>query len=215
MKETLLSFCSKIFTFIKRKFLQDVQNKTTEEIKEEPKVKINQELQSKQQIVNEQKKEQLKEPVEEEKKKQPLKLEDINYIGWCHAQGKMGFKQNWEEAIKWFNIAAEKGFADAQCNLGICYQNGWGVQKNIDKAIELYTKAAKQGHAQAQNNLGSRYFEGDGVQKDINEAIRWWLKAAENGDSHGLINLINCHYFDGKEKLLQYFKRKVQDKNKK
>ena len=33
----------------------------------------------------------------------------------------------------------------AQYNLGVCYENGYGVEKNLRKALELYEKANIQG----------------------------------------------------------------------
>jgi hypothetical protein len=50
--------------------------------------------------------------------------------------------------------AAEQGYANAQFNLGLMYDNGHGVQKDDRKAVEWFQKAADQGNAPAQFNLG-------------------------------------------------------------
>jgi TPR repeat protein len=61
--------------------------------------------------------------------------------------------------------SAERGNAEAQCNMGYCYRRALGVKKNNRKAVEWYQKAA-QGHARAQNNLGYLYEIGDGVRQN-------------------------------------------------
>ena len=76
---------------------------------------------------------------------------------------------------------AEKGDADAQYNLGVCYYNGYGDTKDYGEAVKWYRKAAEQGHADAQNNLGVCYYNGYGVAQDYGEAVKWYKKAAEQG----------------------------------
>ena len=56
--------------------------------------------------------------------------------------------------IKTLTTKAEQGDPQAQSNLGIAYENGYGVEKSYLKAAYWYTKAAKQGNATAQLNLG-------------------------------------------------------------
>ena len=61
---------------------------------------------------------------------------------------------DYEEAFKWFKLAAGQGHPGAQHYLGYCYDEGKGVEQNLQLAVEWYTKAAEQGHETAQNNLG-------------------------------------------------------------
>jgi uncharacterized protein len=69
-----------------------------------------------------------------------------------------------------FVLAAEQGYAAAQTNLGVYYQNGEGVpQSYYEDAVLWYRKAAKQGHAAAQNNLAVCYVYGQGVPRDRND----------------------------------------------
>jgi len=71
-----------------------------------------------------------------------------------------------------------QGHAEAQCNLGVCYQDGDGVEQNLARAVELYQQAAEQGEAGAQYNLGVIYHSGSGVEKSLETAVQWWTKAA-------------------------------------
>ena len=58
-----------------------------------------------------------------------------------------------EEAFEYYLKAARQGDALAQYNLGICYDNGYGVEKDLSEAVIWFRKAANQGHAEAQNML--------------------------------------------------------------
>ena len=64
-------------------------------------------------------------------------------------------EKNAEKAVEWYTRAAEKGCALAMCNLGMCYDDGYGVEKSAEKAVEWYTRAAELGEAAAMLYLGS------------------------------------------------------------
>ena len=64
-----------------------------------------------------------------------------------------GVPQNYEQAVQWFQKAADQGEAIAQFNLGLMYANGWGVAKNHQMSIQWLRKAAAQGHQEAQKML--------------------------------------------------------------
>ena len=44
--------------------------------------------------------------------------------------------KDYGEAVKWYTKAAEQGYADAQNQLGYCYEFGEGVDTNHKKAVE-------------------------------------------------------------------------------
>ncbi|HRW65584.1 MAG TPA: tetratricopeptide repeat protein [Candidatus Competibacter sp.] len=77
---------------------------------------------------------------------------------------------------------AEKGFAFAQFNLGVLYDNGQGLPQDDVQAISWYRKAAEQGLPQAQVNLGIMYEQGEGVPADKVEAYFWYALADSQGD---------------------------------
>jgi len=85
--------------------------------------------------------------------------------------------------------AAEQGFAAAQYNLGVMYDNGQGVRQDDAQAEQWYRKAAEQGNAGAQLNLGVMYGKGHRVRQDYVQAVQWFRKAAEQGDAKAQLNL--------------------------
>ncbi|MGM9822925.1 MAG: toll/interleukin-1 receptor domain-containing protein, partial [Muribaculaceae bacterium] len=103
-------------------------------------------------------------------------------------------KKNYTEAVKWYRKAAEQGHAGAQNNLGVCYENGYGVTKDYYEAVKWYRKAAEQGNARAQCNLGVCYEYGQGVTKSITEAVKWYRKAAAQDYAPAQDNLGDCYF---------------------
>ena len=73
-----------------------------------------------------------------------------------------GRAQDYQEALKWYRLAAEQGDASAQFNLGFMYADGRGVLKDYQEALKWYRLAAEQGYARAQFNLGFMYADGRG-----------------------------------------------------
>ena len=73
-----------------------------------------------------------------------------------------GVPQDYAEAVKWYRLAADQGYASAQSNLGIMYDEGRGVPQDYAEAVKWYRLAADQGDADAQINLGSMYANGQG-----------------------------------------------------
>jgi TPR repeat protein len=97
-----------------------------------------------------------------------------------------GIPQNYGEAFRWFQKAAEQGDTSAQFALGVKYASGKGVPQNDRMAFSWYRKAAEQGEASAQNNLGFMYERGRSVPQDYAEAVKWYRKAAEQGNALAL-----------------------------
>ena len=86
------------------------------------------------------------------------------------------------EAARWYQRAADQGFAAAQFNLGVMLQKGEGLARDDAAAAIWYREAALQGFAQAQFNLAVLYQLGLGVDRDYFEAAVWYLLAAGTGD---------------------------------
>ena len=82
-------------------------------------------------------------------------------------------KRSLVESVKWYRKAADRGYTEAQFDLGDCYWKGEGVTQDYTEAAKWYRKAADQGYAYAQWRLGIFYDTGTGVTKDAVEAYKW------------------------------------------
>ena len=104
----------------------------------------------------------------------------------CKTQYSLGY---YKEAYKLCSLAAKQGYAIAQYNLGVMYDNGEGVTQDYKQAVKWYKLAAEQGDADAQNNLGLMYDEGKGVTQDYKQAVKWYKLSAEQGHASAQNNL--------------------------
>ena len=108
------------------------------------------------------------------------------------AQPQRGVAPSAEEAANVLANArpmAEQGNANAQYNMGVLYDEGYGVERNYETARGWYEKAAAQGYAKAEHNLGILYQEGHGVPADDAKAADWFRQAAEHGEPAAQNNL--------------------------
>jgi clan AA aspartic protease (TIGR02281 family) len=92
-------------------------------------------------------------------------------------------RQDYAAAFREWHPLAQQGYAPAQNNLGIMYEQGRGIARDDTEAVRLYRQAAQQGDAAAQNNLGYMYANGRGVARDDVEAVRLYKQAAQQGDA--------------------------------
>jgi len=129
----------------------------------------------------------------------------------AQVQGFYAPAKDTDSFFKETKAKAEKGDADAEYALGMCYMNGNGVQQDNAEATRWFEKAtdqrrvdevqmrvrqdnankklfaetkirAEKGDAEAQYNLGGCFANGTGVDKDLVEAMKWYRKAAEQNN---------------------------------
>ena len=106
-------------------------------------------------------------------------------------------------ALREFRPLAEQGYASAQYNLGLMYDDGKGVPQDDKTAVKWYSLAAEQGYASAQYNLGWMYYKGQGVPQNYKTALKWFTLAAEQGDASAQFNL-GLMYANGQGVLQDY-----------
>ena len=96
-------------------------------------------------------------------------LDEANHnfeIAANYENGANGETQNYEKALKHYNIAENLGHVEALCCIGLLYQYGRGVSKDEELAIEYYNKAKELGSANAVFLIGQCYYNGIGVVQD-------------------------------------------------
>ena len=84
-----------------------------------------------------------------------------------------------DKKIAEYKKDAEAGDANAQFNLGVCYEKGTGVAIDKREAFKWYKCAAEAGDSIAQFNLGVMYRVGEGIAVNNSEAFKWCKLAAE------------------------------------
>ena len=133
------------------------------------------------------------------KLKQVLQDANAGDISACAYLGKMyyegtGVAQNYNEAFKWYQKAADNGAADAYVGLGVMYCKGQGVAQNYGEAFQWFQKAVDNGDPVAYGWLVSMYYNGQGVSQNYGEAFKWTKKAAEKGIAAAYAGLGGMYY---------------------
>lgn len=67
---------------------------------------------------------------------------DQNNLGDIYYYGD-GVTKDYEEALKWFRLAADQGYPDAQHNMGEMYFNGQAVTRDYEEAYMWLSLASK------------------------------------------------------------------------
>lgn len=103
-----------------------------------------------------------------------------------------------KEAIKYYELAAQNGHADAMYELGQLYNYSEleGVE-NKEEAFAWYQKAANGRNTNGMLALAYMYETGDGVKEDQQKAAKWYLEAAEGGDYDNAMVEIGNRYLVG------------------
>ena len=107
-------------------------------------------------------------------------------IGFMYQNGE-GVQKDFNQAVKWFEKAADQGDVQAQYSLGMMYLN----EKDYKRAPYWFKQASNQGNAQAQYNLGMIYFNGEGVKKDYKRAAEWFSLSCNGGFKEACLMLKN------------------------
>jgi TPR repeat protein len=104
-------------------------------------------------------------------------------------KGAPGLASDLPTAIKLLQDAANRGYAQAQNELGIRLQKGEGLTADPAAAAQMFQKAAAQGNIQAQVNLGLLHVRGLGVKQDFAAAFHLFEEASKSEDPWALNNL--------------------------
>lgn len=121
---------------------------------------------------------------------------------------------NLEDAMPWYEFAAEQGHVEAMTNLAFCYQN----LGNSIKAVEWLEKASEAGDTMAQGMLSFHYLYGIGIEENYKRAFELAFKSAEANEADGQKMLGLC-YLDGKgveqdiEKAVEYLTKAANQNN--
>lgn len=99
-------------------------------------------------------------------------------LGLMYEHGR-GVQKDLAEAGKWYALAAQQGYANAQYNLGFVHY----AQNDIAGTTEWWSRAAERGDEQAMFSLGFMFAEGDRAPRDPVRAHMWYDLAAAHGSA--------------------------------
>jgi tetratricopeptide (TPR) repeat protein len=98
------------------------------------------------------------------------------------SKGKAAYDaKNWNEAMRFYRLAAEEGNATAMAGISGMYHQGAGVKQDFTESLRWARMAAEKGDQFAMGMVGVQYASGEGVTKDCDVAKQWLEKAASGG----------------------------------
>jgi TPR repeat protein len=121
---------------------------------------------------------------------------DVMYLTGLMFDRGESVPRDYQEALRWYVLAAEAGQADATNNLGLMYALGHGVSQDVSEAIKWWIKAVDSGSITAMINIAITYFTAQGVPHNYPEAAKWLVLAAEKGDADAM-NMLGLMYAQG------------------
>ena len=111
--------------------------------------------------------------------------------GALDASGDTVVTANAPEALRWYSLAAERGYPAAQIALSNLLSSGDGIERDFAAAIRWARKAMDQGDITAAYNLGTIYSD----LKKPAMAFRCYQRAVAMGDNDALLQVGLCHLF--------------------
>ena len=107
--------------------------------------------------------------------------EGMYNLGESYNHGREGLTKDEEQAIVWFQNAAEAGHGKAIKALAHIYED-----KDEAMTVEWYRKGVELGHSCCMTNLGVAYSDGEyGLTKDEVKAVEWYRRSAKVDTSCG------------------------------
>lgn len=103
-------------------------------------------------------------------------------LAQCYEYGR-GIEKNENEAIYWYQKAAENGNAEGAFELGNCYYRGKGTYLDLEEAVRWYQVAIDKNYLPA--FLGMAHYYADGLadeKTDMEKALNLAHKAYQEGD---------------------------------
>lgn len=114
-----------------------------------------------------------------------------------NGRSEIGLLPDYEQALEWYEKAAEGGNGHAENNLGMMYYLGLGVGQNYELAFSWFQKASARKEVNAISSMGNCYYNGRGVEKDYVKAAECYSKAANLGYAHSQ-GTLGMMYMEGK-----------------
>ena len=117
-------------------------------------------------------------------------INDGNYaaatdLGSLYYTGRIGY-QDYKQAMRYYQIAADHGDVRAQENLGYCYYYGRNVKKDYEKAYHYFSLGAFAGLIGSLYKIGDMFRYGYYVEKNPKEAFLIYARCLDDLDDESV-----------------------------
>lgn len=113
-------------------------------------------------------------------------------LGRCYDKG-LKVAQDYQQALYWYQKAAEQGHDKAANNLGCMYLDGRGVAQDYEKAAWWLELSAQKNDTLAILNLGCMYEDGNlGGSQNYDKAFEYYQRADKLGCAPAAYELGHC-----------------------
>jgi len=135
-------------------------------------------------------------------------LKAILTIGENYEVGDWGLEQSTHKAMKYYQMASDRGHAQGSFHIAHCYRWGIGVEKSLEKAIEYYQLAIEQGLNQ---DIIVKDIESDKeYERNPQEAFYCFQIATDRGHAYGPFCIARCYRWGigvekSQKKAIEYF----------
>ncbi len=142
----------------------------------------------------------------------------MTFLGELYLEGRC-VAEDHKEAVRLFEMAADKRWPDAMQDLATCYYNGYGVEVDHKRVCELLIKITDLDMwfdfiLEDYLILAECFESGIGVEKDEAKALYWYYAAAFGGSIDSAIKLAKA-YIDGRYTMniyeLFHFKKLITE----
>lgn len=104
-------------------------------------------------------------------------------LGRLNESGAAGIKRDLEQAVSWYELAADNGLPMAQWRLGELLLVGEGINQDKGRGVGLLRRAAEAGVVPAISSLARQMFKGEGTVQNYDEAWKHYQIAAKLGQA--------------------------------
>ena len=134
------------------------------------------------------------------------------FLGEWYYYGEKEIFFDFCETYKWWRKTTERGYYQAQYNIGNCHDFDRSVEDDDKEAVKWFKRSASKGFIPAFFALGLCYYGGSCVRKNKKEALKWFKKAAKY-DYAEAVCMIGDYYYDDiadKEEAIKYYYRAAE-----
>ncbi len=101
-------------------------------------------------------------------------------LGVKHAEG-VGVATSIDQAVIWYQRAADAGVVSARFNLAKLYLNGKRVKRNRKLGLSHLESAISALHPPSLFTKGQMHYQGNHVRRSRRLAVKYWAQAAQLG----------------------------------